>query len=63
MAFDPDAASIANASYFGRGAPEDGAGLAPSLRVGCEGFTGAEEFQRSAKESDMALDYRDGTEG
>lgn len=53
---DPDAASIANASYFGRGAPKDGAGLVPSFGVDCEGFTGAEELQRSAKESDIALD-------
>ena len=56
--FEPEAASIENASYFGRmGAPlDDGVGLAPSLRGGCDGFTGAEEFQRSAKESAMAVD-------
>ena len=57
--FGLDAASIANVSYFGRRAPEDGAGLAPSLGVGCEGFAGAEEFQRLAKESDIALGYRE----
>jgi hypothetical protein len=55
--FEPDAASMENASYFGRReALDDGAGLAPSLRGGPEGFTGAEEFQRSAKESAMAVD-------
>lgn len=47
---------MANASYFGRGAPDDGAGLAPSFRAGCEGFTGAEELQRSEKESDIVID-------
>lgn len=54
--FDAEAASMANASYFGRGAPDDGAGLAPSFRAGCEGFTGAEELQRSEKESDIVID-------
>ena len=51
---EPEAVSIAKASYFGRGAPDDGAGLAPSLRAGSEGFKGAEEFQRSVKESTMS---------
>jgi len=57
--FEPEAASIEKASYFGRmGALlDDGVGLAPSLRGGCDGFTGAEEFQRSAKESAMATDH------
>ena len=53
---EPEAVSIAKASYFGRGAPDDGAGLAPSLRAGSEGFKGAEEFQRSAKESAIVID-------
>jgi hypothetical protein len=44
------------ASYFGRGAVDDGVGLAPSLRAGSEGFKGAEEFQRSAKESVIVVD-------
>ena len=56
--FELEAASIEKASYFGRiGAVDDGAGLAPSLRGGCEGFRGAEEFQRSAKESAMAVNW------
>lgn len=53
------AASIEKASYFGRAGAllDDGVGLAPSLRGGCcDGFTGAEVFQRSAKESAMATD-------
>jgi hypothetical protein len=53
---EPEAASIVKASYFGRGAPGDSAGLAPSLRAGSDGFMGAEEFQRSAKESAMVID-------
>lgn len=53
---DADAASRANASYFGRRVPDDGTGLAPSFRAGCEGFTGAEELQRSEKESDIVID-------
>ena len=56
--FEPEAASIEKASYFGRMVAllDDGVGLAPSLRGGCDGFTGAEVFQRSAKESAMAID-------
>jgi hypothetical protein len=53
---EPEAASIVKASYFGRGAPDDSAGLVPSLRAGSEGFKGAEEFQRSEKESAIAAD-------
>lgn len=54
--FELEAANIEKASYFGRmGALlDDGVGLAPSLGGGCDGFMGAEEFQRSAKESAMA---------
>ena len=55
--FEPEAASIEKTSYFGRlGALDDGAGLAPSLRGGSEGLTGAEELQRSAKESPIVVD-------
>lgn len=61
--FDADAASMANASYFGRRVPDDGTGLAPSFRAGCEGLTGAEELQRSAKESDIVIDSAEGAPG
>lgn len=58
--FDVEAASMANASYFGRGAPD---GDAPSFRAGCEGFTGAEELQRSEKESDIVIESTGGAPG
>ena len=61
--FDADAASMANASYLGRSAPDGGTGLAPSFRAGCDGFTGAVELQRSEKESDMVTDSADGAPG
>lgn len=55
--FELEAANIEKTSYFGRlGTLDEGAGLAPSLRGCSEGFTGAEEFQRSAKESPIAID-------
>ena len=57
--FELEAANIEKTSYFGRlGTLDEGAGLAPSLRGGSEGLTGAEEFQRSAKESPIAIDGR-----
>jgi hypothetical protein len=53
---------MANASYLGRGAPDDGAELVPSFRAGCGGFTGAEELQRSEK-SDIVIGSADDAPG